>query len=101
MNHHIRGLSQRSRLTEFIINESGAMSAQKAAQMGAILATSMLAGLLMHPRTAAAECAYPCMNDENCVNLPPFCRNIWCDFGTPDQHCDKHCTWDSVGNCVP
>lgn len=84
MNRHIWELSQRARLGEFILNESGAMSANKAAQMGAILATSALAGILMSARIAEA-----CHSNPNPCSVPQDCAHI---AGTD---CRDHNFWDS------
>ena len=78
IERHFRQLSQHARLKEFAFSESGAMSAQKAAQMGAVLATSALAGLLMSAGMAEAACT-PCMVPEDCGGTGfSFCRNIHC-----------------------
>ncbi len=47
MTTRIRGLSQRARLWDFVASESGAMGAQKAANIGAIMGASAVAGLFM------------------------------------------------------
>jgi len=59
IERHFRELSQRARLREFAFSESGAMSAQKAAQMEAVLAASALAGLFLTPFGQEKSHAYP------------------------------------------
>ncbi len=101
MIRHFRELSQRARLIEFAKSESGAMSAQKAAQMGAVLAASALAGLLMSiPRTAEAACSFPfyaCENNPCTEPAAPFCRFFPCG-----GDCGHWCTADpnpNQGSC--
>jgi len=94
MTRHIRGLSQRARLAEFVFSESGATNAKKAAQMGAILGASTLAGLLMSARTAEAACNLtPCGGGAECENDPfgPFCTLVHC--GGLQDPCGFYCTW--------
>jgi len=76
MTRHIRSLSQRARLAEFIFSESGAMNAKKAAQMGAVLGASALAGVLMSAGTAEA----------GCIACPPG-DHQWCVDNTVFNHC--------------
>jgi len=95
MTRHIRGLSQRARLAEFVFSESGAMNAKKAAQMGAILGASVLAGLLMNTGTAEAHSCHPCMVKEDCAVhqllacTPHVCNNV----------CGSYCTNSTIPTC--
>jgi len=105
MISHIRGLSSKARLREFILSESGETNAQKAAQVGAILATSALATLLMSVETARAGCdptCVQCNDDADCTwtspGPGPFCRTRFC-FETCD--CVKACTWSQENSCIP
>ena len=87
MTRHIRSLSQRARLAEFVFSESGAMSAQKAAQMGAVLAATTLAGILMSAGTAESHTCHPCMTGDDCMGHPPNCHRITCGGGACGQYC--------------
>ncbi len=103
MTRHFRELSQRARLAEFVFSESGAMSAKKAAQMGAVLAGSAVAGLLMSVGTAEAACPYPCdfwdPSGNYCVvhyGLPSTYHCRWIDCSLD---CDTYCT-QSTQTCL-
>lgn len=99
MTRHIRGLSQRARLAEFVFSESGAMSAQRAAQMGAVLAASVLAGLLMKTGTAEAcrgSCT-TCWANEDCAAVGMlYCRSRQCGVGCT---CTLACTNADANYC--
>jgi len=99
MISHIRGLSSKARLREFILSESGETNAQKAAQVGAILATSALATLLINVGTAKAVVGDPncvtCSFDEDCndpLGIEIHCRRRWCDFPVVGVVCASACT---------
>lgn len=96
IERHFRELSQRARLTEFAFSESGEMLAEKAAQIGAVLAASTLAGLLMSAGTVEASCPLqPCADDQSCATLieQPWCRTVNCNG------CAKYCTADPNPGC--
>jgi len=107
MISHIRGLSSKARLREFILSESGETDAQKAARMGAILATSALATLLMNVGAGQALQGDPncvtCSDDLNCKDpngIEIHCRYRWCQFGSLVV-CAKACTAAQDDFCVP
>jgi hypothetical protein len=96
MTRHIRSLSQRARLAEFVFSESGAMNAKKAAQMGAVLAASALAGVLMSAEPAAADCGQVCNHHMECPN-----PQMSCTFQTCLAGCTKICTFSEIDACQP
>lgn len=108
MTGHIRSLTQRARLYEFITSESGAMNGRKAAQLGAVLATSALAGLMMSiPNRAEAhcggftECGGGGAGDASCQNMfgaAWICRARLCE---PNSHCHNVCVTVDRDDCVP
>lgn len=101
MNGHIRSLTQRARLYEFVASESGAMSAQNAARIGVVLGTSALAGLLMMiPNTAKADCPARCPVGNECAGGPPGWHCEWAFNTCADGGrgaCDHICTFAT--NC--
>ncbi len=106
MTRHFRNLSQRARLTEFVFSESGAMSAQKAAQMGAVLAATTLAGILMSAGTAEAACrpgsgtsCLQCGSNAECqLQGLQFCRAACCSI-QGSTVCALRCTNDPTNYC--
>ena len=104
MIRHIRGVSTKARLREFIFSESGETSAQKAAQVGAILATSALATLLINVGTAKAVEGDPscqiCSDQRDCPPHEPNCLYRWCQFGSLVV-CARACTAAQWDYCQP
>ena len=105
MTGHIRSLTQRARLFEFITSESGAMSAKRGAQIGTILGASALAGLLMSiPQLAHAD-PPPCAGHPSCPGGDPF--ETYCAQFGPGWRCQKFdcdtagCGWRcaAAANC--
>ena len=100
MTGTLRSLSQQSRLRDFVLSESGEMSAKRAAQVGAVLAGSAMAGLFFAaPPEAAAACGVNegCENNGECI---PWMGTVYtayrCD---PMDNCNTNCTSSGSAHC--
>jgi hypothetical protein len=100
MSGTLRSLSQQSRLRDFVLSESGEMSAKRAAQVGAVVAGSAMAGLFFAaPQEAKADCGFGanCVGDGQCFPWQnTVCTTYRCD---PMEACINHCTGASASNC--
>lgn len=103
MTGHIKVLSQRARLREFVFSDSGAMSSKKAAQLGMAFMASSLAAFLMAPSTAHADpCGLvPCENGQWQCDAVYGTGAGWvpCNWYRPQcapggWNCGHFCTWD-------
>ena len=99
MSGTLRSLSQQSRLRDFVLSESGEMSAKRAAQVGAVVAGSAMAGLFFAAPPEALACGTPCPNGiVDCIFVGgnPTCTTYDCGGM---EGCINHCTGASASNC--